>query len=234
MKTLIKSIPSVILVFFLTIMLVACTPKTPEKKDTYDESHYGLRYNYTYKENKSYEDAKALLDTALKALKETKSYSYSQQLKGSFDDDVEYTGLTKINVTDKVEASVELVGNLEFAMYVKENNAYINNNGKKYRIEFESDGSNLDSLTSSVIGSLPSMFTFTKETFKKAGTDEHDVNIIEFTTEDGVGTVNLVIYKDKLQKVLYYDDNEITYVANYKYEAVTVTFPNDLDDYEQR
>ena len=45
MKTLIKSIPSVILVFFLTIMLVACTPKTPEKKDTYDESHYGLRYN---------------------------------------------------------------------------------------------------------------------------------------------------------------------------------------------
>lgn len=231
MKTLIKSISSVMMVVLLTLFLVGCDNNPTEEKNTYDEKNYGLRYNFTYKETKTYAEAQEELKSALQALHESKSYSYEQKINGAFDDDIEYTGVTKINTTETTEASVELAGNLEFAMYVKGNKAYINNNGKKTCFEFESNGSNLDSLTSQVVGNLPSMFTFDESSFIKAGVDEYDVTIIEFSTNEEVGTVNLIIYKNKLQKVLYYDDNEITYVANYKYEEVKVIFPEDLDEY---
>lgn len=243
MKTLLKQISSVVLVLLLALILVGCEKDDPDDdtKDTYDEKNYGLRYTYTYKEEMNYNDAKALLEGAMKTLKETKSYSYSQTINGAFDDEVEYTGVTKINITDKVEASVELVGNLELAMYVKDNKAYINNNEKKYFVEFESDGSNLDALTSSVIGNLPSLLTIDEERFVKAGTDQYDVQIIELVTNDGdflenegEGSVTLVFYKGQLKKVLYYNESEMTYIAQYSYEPVTITFPSDLDDYEQR
>lgn len=243
MKTILKQISSVVLVLLLALILVGCNKDKPNEKDedTYDSKNYGLRYTYSYKEEMNYNDAKTLLENAMKTLKETKSYSYTQTINGAFDDEIEYTGVTKINNDTKLQASVELVGNLEFGMYVKDNKAYINNNEKKYYVEFESDGTNLDALTSSVIGRLPSLLTINEERFVKAGTDQYDVKIIELVTEDsdfieneGEGIVNLVFYKGQLKKVLYYNESEMTYVAEYSYDPVTITFPSDLDTYEKR
>lgn len=236
-KTL-KNTFSIIFVIMLMFILIGCgEEKAPVEKETYDEANYGLRYNYTFVETLDYNGAKELYDKALNTLNEAKNYSYSQTIKGVFEDDVTYTGTTKINVSDKVEASMELNGNLEFAMYIKDNKAYIQNNNKKYYMDIEANGSNLNSLSSKVLGKLPSLFSLSDSNFSKAGKDENNVYVIEYSSEnedDNEGTINVIIYKDKIQKVLYYDDSDITYVANYDYNAVTITYPSDLSEYEKQ
>lgn len=217
-----------------SLLIVGCGDNTDvNKKGEYNESDYTFDSTYSYETVMTFDEAQELLNKALTNLQNKKNYSYSEDLKGLFDGEYEvsYSGIARINMVDSVEASMELTGNLNFAMYIKDGNVYINFNDQKTCQKMNNNIEELLSSTTSSLGSLPSLFTMKEENLNGAGVNDKGVSIIEYVSEDENGEVTIIIYEEQIMKVLYKNDNDMTYVANYNYDNVTVSFPDDLDSY---
>lgn len=217
-----------------SLFIVGCDDNPDNgKKGEYNESDYTLSSSYSYESVMSYDEAQELLNKALSNLRNKTHYSYNQELKGLYDGDYEvsYSGITKFNMLDVVEASMELVGDLDFAMYIKDGKVYINYNNEKTCQIMRNNVDELLSSTTSSLGSLPSLFTMKEENLNAAGVNNKGVSILEYISEDENGAVTVIIYEEQIMKVLYKNDDDMTYVATYNYDNVTISFPDDLDSY---
>lgn len=217
----------------ISLLFIGCDNNPDEEKGEYIASDYTLSSSYSYESVMAYDEAQELLTKALTNLKNKKNYSYTQELNGLFDgeDEVSYSGITKINVGETIEASMELTGNLEFAMYIKDGNVYINYNEKKTCQKMNDNADALLSNATASLGSLPSLFTMKEDNLNEAGVNNKKVSIINYISEDENGSVTIIIFEEQIMKVLYQNDDDMTYVASYNYDTTTVIFPDDLDSY---
>lgn len=207
-----------------------------ETPSQYNSENYFTEKFYSFSVQKNVDEAKEILSEAINYFSEIKSYSYKQTLEGVYDYNHEYTGTTKIDVTgEQPKASMKLSGDLDFEFYVSEGKAYVNYNDEKVCYAVENDLSDLVSKTEEVIGEFTSFNPedINEETLDCAGIDEFGVTVIQyFTGENEVATI--VIDGGKIMKVLYYNLDSMTYVAEYDYNPVTITLPSDLDTYVEK
>lgn len=232
MKRILKQ-TLLIMVLVFSIYLIGCN-KTEQGK--YNGSIYDLNIKPELNVEITYSEAKEALDVANSYFKNAKSYSYTQEVTGEYDSQYSYTGTTKIDVSKDVPmASLELVGTTNYAFYIVGNKAYLNYNGEK--IAYETDKTILELIESmqSSTGTFTS-FDFSnisENDIEYMGKDKNQVTVIKFN--DGYeSSTMIVIYENKIMKVMYSNDDAVYYTINYDYNAITVELPQDLDTYKHQ
>ena len=237
MKTVLKSKVLFIFLMILCLFVVGCGGDNPAGgKSNYNEANYTLYGVPTFETQLTLEEARAALTEASNYFATVKSYSYTQTLVGSSEEDYEYQGTTKIDVTGTSPmASIELTGSNDFAFYVADNKAYFNYDGYKVFYELESDLSNIIDATEESIGAFSSFKAedITAENMVFAGVDKDKSTVIKYNLGESSFVV-VVISEKKIMKVMHYNEDSIEYIANYDYTAVTVTLPTDLSEYKQK
>lgn len=227
----------IVCAIILCLCLVGCggsgSGTGGQNKGEYDEKRYTFISQHTYTTTFNASDAKEALAKANANLAKEKSFSYTISMFGENDEQHEYEGITKIDLTGASPlASIELLGDLEFAFYIANNKAYLNQDGSKIAFDVEGDLSNLINKVQGAIGSFTQFDEnmINDSSFVSGGVDEYNVTVIKFNYEEAK-EVTVVIYQDKIMKVLYTNEDLIEYTANYNYEPVTVELPSDLDEY---
>lgn len=221
-----------LLFLLLSLILVGCGGG-PDPVKEYKEENYTLSYVAAFEKELTLDEVKTTLKTAKAQFVSTKSYSYTQELKGEYESQYSYQGVTKIDVTGATpKASIELSGTTSYAFYVSDNKAYLNYNGYKTAYEISTDLSDLVEKTQESLGAFVSFDAdaITAESLVFAGVDKDDATVIKYQVNDGA-TVIIVIHAEKIMKVLYSNDNSVEYIAKYDYNPVTITLPSDLDSY---
>ncbi len=223
----------IVLFLLLSLVLVGCGGPGPDPVKEYTEETSTWSYVADFEKELTLDEVKAALTTAKAQFATTKSYSYTQELKGEYNSQYSYQGVTKIDVTgSSPKASIELTGTTTYAFYVADNKAYLNYNGYKTAYEVSSDLSDLVDKTQESLGAFVSFdaSVITAESLVFAGVDKDDATVIKYQVSEGA-TVIIVIHTEKIMKVLYSNDDSMEYIAKYDYSPVTITLPADLDSY---
>lgn len=205
-----------------------------ENKGEYDETRYTLYSTHTYTENFDFNKAKEAVTKANINLAKETSFSYNISVFGEYDEQHEYEGIAKFDLTGETPlASVELEGDLDYGFYIANNKAYINLDGYKTSYDFAPDFSDLIDTVQQAIGSFDQFDAdmITAANLVSAGVDEYNVTVVRFDYEEYT-QVTIVIFQEKIMKVLYSNGDLMEYTASYNYEPTTVTLPEDLDSYE--
>lgn len=233
MNKFVKTTFSFLLILLMVFIFTGCKP-TKKDDPKYDDSLYFLDKQYNYTETYSLEQVVNSLKAAEDYLKETKSYSYTQDINGVSEEEYNYSGVTKIDATgDTLKASIELSGNKQFAFYLNDNKAYYNYGEDKFYQEVSSDALDLVNSVQSVIGSfnLIDSSSLTQDNIVNAGVEEAKAVVLELKFEnDNYATI--IIFNNKLMKVIYQNNNLMTLTMKYDYNKVDVAFPNDLNTYQ--
>lgn len=225
----------IILFLFMSLVLIGCGVPTPgpDPDKVYKEENYTLSYVANFEKELTLEEVKTALKSAKAQFAATKSYSYTQEMKGEYESQYTYQGVTKIDVSGAApQASIELSGTTTYAFYVANNKAYLNYNGYKTSFEVSSDLSDLVDKTQESLGAFVSFDadTITAEKLIFAGEDKDGATVIKYQVNDRA-TAIIVIHSEKIMKVLYSNDDSMEYIAKYDYNPVTITLPSDLDSY---
>lgn len=222
-----------VLFLLLGLVLVGCGGPEPEPVKEYKEENYTLSYVAAFETELTLDEVKAALKTAKSQFAAAKSYSYTQELKGEYDSQANYQGVTKIDVSGSTpQASIELTGTTAYAFYIANNKAYLNYNGYKTAYEVSADLSDLVDKTQESLGAFVSFDAdaITAENLEFAGIDADGATVIKYNVSEGA-TVIIVIHTEKIMKVLYVNNDSMEYIAKYDYNPVTITLPSDLDSY---
>ena len=223
-----------ILFLLLSLVLVGCGEGPgPNPVKEYKEENYTLSYVAEFEKELALDEVKTALNSAKAQFATAKSYSYSQELKGEYESQYSYQGVTKIDVSGSTpKASIELTGTTSYAFYISDNKAYLNYNGYKTAYEISANLSDLVEKTQESLGAFASFDAnaITAETLIFAGVDKDDATVIKYQVNEGA-TVIIVIHSEKIMKVLYSNDDSMEYIAKYDYSPVTITLPSDLDSY---
>lgn len=226
-----------ILMLLFTIFVVGCGGTTPggQTKKEFKEENYTMGATYVFEKNLTVEEVKAAIDTANAYFAEAKSYSYTTTMKGNYDSEYNYSGITKIDVTGETpKASVELNGTSTYGFYIADNKVYTNYDGFKTCYEIETNINDFVNSIQEEIGGFKSFSSadITAENLQFAGIDKDDATVIQYTISDGTNAV-IVIHNNKIMKVLYKNIDSQECVMTYDYNAVTIELPSDLDSYEK-
>ena len=223
-----------VLLLLLSLVLVGCGDGPgPDPVKEYKEENYTLSYVAAFEKELTVDEAKAALTAAKAQFATAKSYSYSQELKGEYDSQYSYQGITKIDVTGaSPKASIELAGTTAYAFYISDNKAYLNYNGYKTAYEVKADLSDLVEKAQESLGAFVSFDAnaISAQSLVFAGVDKDDATVIKYQIDEG-SSVIIVIHSEKIMKVLYSNDDSMEYIAKYDYNPVTITLPADLDSY---
>lgn len=219
-----KKILNFILIALVLVLFSGCGKPSDNKKafnaDKYDFS--GLPET----EEISVEDAKNALKCGIDYLKEAKSYSCELKITGidSEGEEIEMTGRALIDATSDLKVAMMLEGDMDYALYIKDGKLYLNEAGTKTTEEIDPSFAVLKKYApEDPLSNLDEV-----EDFTSCGIDETGAYVLE------IGPTTIVIYKDKIMKVLHRGEEEIHLSATYDYDAAEVTYPSDLDSYQAK